>query len=340
MSRWVEALVACVAAFCATGVAAQERYPGIGRLATPAEIRAWDIDVRPDFKGLPAGSGSVSKGRDVWDAKCASCHGTFGESNEVFTPIIGGTTKEDVKTGRVKALTNPETPRTTLMKLGTISTLWDYINRAMPWTAPKTLTIEEVYAVTAYILNLGDLVPDDFVLSDRNMAEVQKLLPNRDGFTRDHGLWDIRGKPDVKNVACMKNCAGEVQVVSQLPEIAKDAHGNLAAQNRTFGPVRGIQTVSAKLPQAPQAKPAADPKAMATSAGCLACHGVSTKSVGPAFTEIASKYGKDSDAHAKLIAKVKAGGAGAWGSVPMPPQPQLKDDELKAMVGWILNGAK
>jgi cytochrome c len=276
----------------------------------------------------------------VWDAKCASCHGTFGESNEVFTPIVGGTTKEDMKAGRVKSLTNPETPRTTLMKLATISTLWDYINRAMPWTAPKTLSVEEVYAVTAYILHLGDIVPDDFVLSDRNMADVQKLLPNRNGFSREHGLWSIRGKPDVKNVPCMKNCQAEVQIVSQLPDQAKDAHGNLAAQNRTFGPVRGIETAAAEMARVPQAKTEADPKALAASAGCLACHGVSTKSIGPAFTEIAQKYGNESSAHAKLAGKVRTGGSGAWGAVPMPPQPQLKDDELKAMVGWILSGAK
>ncbi|HSW83104.1 MAG TPA: c-type cytochrome, partial [Usitatibacter sp.] len=67
-------------------------YEGVGRPATPAEIAAWDIDVRPDFKGLPPGSGSVQQGQKVWDAKCASCHGTFGESNEVFTPLVGGIT--------------------------------------------------------------------------------------------------------------------------------------------------------------------------------------------------------------------------------------------------------
>ena len=70
--------------------------------------------MRPDFKGLPPGSGSVQKGQKVWDDKCASCHGTFGESNEVFTPIVGGTTAEDIKRGRVKSLTAGE-QRTTLM---------------------------------------------------------------------------------------------------------------------------------------------------------------------------------------------------------------------------------
>ena len=69
---------------------------GIGRAATPKEIAAWDIDVRPDFKGLPKGSGSVAQGMDIWEGKCAQCHGIFGESNEVFSPLVGGTTAEDV----------------------------------------------------------------------------------------------------------------------------------------------------------------------------------------------------------------------------------------------------
>ena len=141
---------------------ASEKYPGIGRVATPSELAAWDIDVRPDFKGLPAGSGSVAQGMDVWEAKCSSCHGVFGESNQVFSPIVGGTTAEDVKTGRVARLTDQAYPgRTTLMKVPTLSTLWDYINRAMPWNQPKSLTKDEVYAVLAYLLNLGNIVPDN-----------------------------------------------------------------------------------------------------------------------------------------------------------------------------------
>ncbi|MCV4754288.1 hypothetical protein OFC37_33005, partial [Escherichia coli] len=76
-----------------------------------------------------------------------------------------------------------------MMKLATVSTLWDYIHRAMPWTAPKSLSVEEVYAVTAYILHLGGVVPEDFVLSDRNIAEVQARLPNRNGMQTQHGMW-------------------------------------------------------------------------------------------------------------------------------------------------------
>ena len=126
------------------------RYSNIGRQATQAEVAAWDIDVRPDFKGLPKGSGSVAQGQDIWEAKCASCHGVFGESNEVFTPIIGGTTLEVIKRGRVNALIDRKHPqRTTFMKLATLSTAFDYIYRAMPWNAPRTLSVDETYSTLA-----------------------------------------------------------------------------------------------------------------------------------------------------------------------------------------------
>jgi cytochrome c len=162
----------------------------VGRPATVKEVAAWDIDVRPDFKGLPAGSGSVAQGQDLWEAKCASCHGVFGESNEVFSPLVGGTTKDDIKTGNVANLKRADFPgRTTMMKVATVSTLWDYINRAMPWTAPKSLKPDEVYAVTAYLLSLADVVPENYVLTDKNIAEAQKRMPNRNGMTTKHAMW-------------------------------------------------------------------------------------------------------------------------------------------------------
>ena len=207
-------------------------YPGIGRNATPKEVAAWDIDVRPDFKGLPKGSGTVAKGQDVWEAKCAQCHGIFGESNEVFNPLVGGTTAEDVKSGRVAKLKDPDGGRTTFMKVASLSTVWDYINRAMPWTAPKSLSTDEVYSVTAFLLNLAGVVPDNFTLSDKNIGEVQARMPNRNGMQTRHAMWpgsEFGGtkRPDTANVACMKNCATEPTVASFLPDFARDAHGNL-----------------------------------------------------------------------------------------------------------------
>jgi cytochrome c len=101
----------------------------------------------------------------------------------------------------------------------------------MPWTAPKSLTTDEVYAVLAYMLNLGSIVPDDLVLSNANIEQVQKLLPNRKGMTTDHGMWPGKligngGKPDVKAIACMKDCDVGVTIKSSLPDFARNAHGN------------------------------------------------------------------------------------------------------------------
>jgi S-disulfanyl-L-cysteine oxidoreductase SoxD len=97
------------AVFAQTQPSKTTTYPNIGRTATASEVKAWDIDVRPDFLGLPKGSGTVSKGADIWEAKCASCHGSFGEANNVFSPLIGGTTKDDIKTGRVARLNDDAT---------------------------------------------------------------------------------------------------------------------------------------------------------------------------------------------------------------------------------------
>ncbi len=332
-----------------------QSFPNIGRTATSAEISAWDIDVRPDFKGLPKGAGTVSKGQQVWDDKCASCHGSFGESNEVFTPIVGGTSKEDIKKGRVESLSNNKQPqRTTLMKVSTVSTLWDYINRAMPWTAPKSLTVEEVYAVTAYILFMGDIIPEDFALSESNISDVQKLMPNRNGMTLDHGMRDVSGKPDVKSTACMKDCSKQLQIHSSLPDIARPAHGNLQQQNRHFGAVRGADTLRPALAQAISdgsrhdltvrtAAPSAaqqDAPALAKQHGCLACHGVANKIVGPALTDIAKRYQGQVSATQQLSERVRKGSSGNWGSTPMPPQTQLSDKELSVVLQWVLEGAK
>ena len=336
-------------------------HPGIGRTATPQEVKAWDIDVRPDFKGLPSGSGTVAKGQDIWEAKCASCHGVFGESNEVFTPLVGGTTQADVKTGRVARLTDAAFPgRTTLMKVSTLSTLWDYIARAMPWNAPKSLTPDEVYAVTAFMLNLGGVVPDNYTLSDRNMAQTQALLPNRNGMTTDHGLWPGRslgngGRPDVKAVACMKDCATEPAVVSFLPDFARNAHGNLAEQNRLVGAQRGADTTRAPGVAAAgatlsaaaasiAATPVPDAKAAAAQAlarkhNCLTCHGLDNKVVGPGLKDVAQKYAGRADALAYLGQKIQRGSAGVWGPVPMPAQ-TLPAEDTRAIAQWLADGAK
>jgi cytochrome c len=363
------ALAALVLGTAAGAVAAQSTspFPGIGRAATPREVAAWDIAERPDFKGLPKGSGTVAQGMEIWEAKCASCHGVFGESNEVFSPLIGGTTKDDIKTGRVKRLTDESFPgRTTMMKVPTLSTLWDYINRAMPWNAPKSLKTDEVYAVTAYMLNMADVVPENFTLSDRNMAEVQKLMPNRNGMTADHGLWPGKGlgnggKPDIKAAACMKNCATEAKVASFLPDHARNAHGNLAEQNRMVGAQLGADTtkpaapagVATVRPAAPEARPAA-PVSPGKAAGsgaesaaalalfskhnCTACHAVDRKVLGPSMQDVAKKVASRADRVGYLNGKILGGAAGAWGAIPMPAQ-NIPRADAQALAQWVAAGA-
>ena len=362
--------------------AAAQVLPGIGRPATPKEIAAWDIDVRPDFKGLPKGSGSVARGQDIWEAKCASCHGVFGESNEVFSPLVGGTTAQDIKTGRVARLTDEGFPgRTTLMKVPTVSTLWDYINRAMPWNQPKSLQVDEVYAVTAFLLNLGGIVPDDFTLSDRNIRDVQNRMPNRHGMTTDHALWPGKGlsggKPDVKALACMRDCATEAAVASMLPDHARNAHGNLAEQNRLVGAQHGADTSrpapsastaaggpQARLPSPPSRASAQGAGATASTAAtaataaaagsastgpdisgllsrnaCTACHALDRKLVGPSFREVAQRYAGKADATAYLAGRIRNGGSGVWGQIPMPAQ-GLSAQDAQSLALWLAQGAQ
>ena len=340
-------LVALALLVAAGSALAQSTYPGIGRVATASELAAWDIDVRPDFKGLPRGKGSVAQGQDVWEAKCASCHGIFGEANSTFSPLVGGTTKDDLKSGRVARLTDPAYPgRTTLMKLSTVSTLWDYINRAMPWTAPKSLSADEVYAVTAFLLNLGGVLPDDFVLSDATMAQAQSLLPNRNGMTTDHAMWPggKPRKPDVQGSSCMKDCPVEADHASLLPDHARNAHGNLAEQNRLVGAQHGADTTRPAGAAAPAGASVAKPEPPAALAllnknGCNACHTVDTKLVGPALRDIAKKYAGQADAAAYLGGKIRAGGSGVWGPIPMPAQ-TLPEADARAIAQWLTEGAK
>jgi S-disulfanyl-L-cysteine oxidoreductase SoxD len=357
---------------------AQTKFEGVGRPATPAEVKAWDIDVRPDFKGLPKGQGSADQGEKIWELQCASCHGSFGESNEVFPPLAGYTNPKDMETGRVASLKldgNAPT-RTTMMKNSQISTLWDYINRAMPWTAPKSLKPDEVYAVTAYLLNLGNVVPFDFTLSDKNIADVQKRIPNRNGKTTSHSLWpgtefgakQVWSKPDAQGSACMKNCATDPKVASFIPDYAKDAHGNLAEQSRELGGSRGAVTLPGgqnskqKQPLAPvesrssaiklgantATQAAASTSAVALSAAdvmpslqkyaCMACHGMDNKLVGPSFKEIAAKQGKRADALSYLAGKIKNGSQGVYGQIPMPAQ-SIQEAEAAKVAQWLVQGA-
>lgn len=339
----VAGLLAVASAFAQGGDAAP-RF-GFGVPATPQDIAVWDIDVRQDGHGVKKGRGNVQQGQAIYDAKCAVCHGTFGESNS-YLVIAGGVEPGDIKAGRASGLKSGEV-RTVGTKLNYATTLWDYIYRAMPWTAPQSLTIDENYAVTAYVLHLNEIVPADFELSDQNILTVQ--MPNRYGFTTSHGMGSVKGKPDVQGTLCMKDCAGPVKVTSELPDYARNAHGNLAEQKRELGPLRGIDTrvyepggARVALADAEGKAPASggiDAQELITRNACVVCHSVNTRIVGPSFAEISARYtgryAVRAEAEAMLVGKIKSGGSGVWGSVPMPPQSNVKDEDMKAIVKWI-----
>ena len=147
-------------------------HPKFGRPATVAEVAAADISVAPDGKTLPAGSGSVSAGKAVYEAKCQSCHGVEGKSGEgLADPLAGGI--GSLATGKPMKTVGSYWPYAT--------TLFDYTRRAMPLNAPLTLSNDEVYAVSAYILSLNGIIADDAVMDASSLPKVE--MPNRNGFT-------------------------------------------------------------------------------------------------------------------------------------------------------------
>src|ERR1700724_3481581 len=176
---------AAVVVACATCAQAQSPY-GIGRPATPAEIAGWNIDIDRYGNNLPPGSGSVSHGRKVFDQKCAACHGAQGEGG-VGNELVGGG-------GR---LATPKRIRTVGSYWPYAPTLFDYIRRAMPQNAPQSLSNEDVYAVSAYILNLNGLLAADATLDAKTLSAIK--MPNRNMFVSDP-------RPDVKNPECMTGC--------------------------------------------------------------------------------------------------------------------------------------
>ena len=194
MSKFLK-ITTALALFCSPVYA--ETF-GLGRVALPEEVAAWDKDVRPDGSGLPSGSGDVLTGEEVFADKCASCHGDFAEGVDNWPKLAGGW----------DTLADDDPLKTVGSYWPYLSTTWDYVNRSMPFGDAQSLEPDEVYAIVAYILYSNDLVDDDFVLSHETFAAFE--LPNKDGFIVDdriateHSKWV--GEP------CMENCKQEVKV--------------------------------------------------------------------------------------------------------------------------------
>ena len=150
-------------------VLAQSPKYGVGRTPTPDEIKAWDITIRPDGAGLPEGKGSAVEGKEVYARICAECHGDKGQGSE-SVPLVGG----------IGSLTTDKPLKTVGSYWPYATTLFDYVRRAMPFQATKSLSADEIYAVSAYILSLNGVVGPDDVLDAQSLPKVR--MPNRDGF--------------------------------------------------------------------------------------------------------------------------------------------------------------
>jgi cytochrome c len=171
-----------VAATTASGIVDAAEPYGFGRPATPQEIAGWDIDISPDGSGLPPGRGDVGQGEAIFAAKCASCHGAHGEGKPMDRLVGGIGTLRDKK---------PEKTVGSFWPYAT--TLFDFVRRAMPLNAPQSLTPDEVYAVSAYVLFLNGIVAQDATLDAGTLAKIK--MPNRDGFVSAYPAPSASVKP-------------------------------------------------------------------------------------------------------------------------------------------------
>jgi cytochrome c len=185
---------------------------GIGRAATPAEIAGWDIDIRPDGHGLPAGKGSVKAGEEIYMQQCAACHGEFGESAGRWPMLSGG----------AGTLATHDPVKSVGSYWPYAATLMDYIRRAMPFGNAQSLSGDALYAVTAYVLYLNDIIKDEsFELSAKNFGAIR--MPNETSF-RDDDREQAEQQFWNKD-PCMTNCApgaakvtGRARVLDVTPE--------------------------------------------------------------------------------------------------------------------------
>jgi len=179
----------------------------LGAPASADEIAGWDIDIRPDGMGLPVGSGNALDGEAEYETQCAACHGVFGEGEGRWPVLTGG-----------EGTLSDERPVKTVGSYWPYaSTLFDYIRRAMPFTAPMSLSDKQVYGITAYVLYMNEIIEEDFELSNENLATIR--MPNEDNFYVDD-------RPDVKNPRCMADCAdvSSMMLASSLSGVTPIGH--------------------------------------------------------------------------------------------------------------------
>ncbi|MGB0660618.1 MAG: c-type cytochrome [Mangrovicoccus sp.] len=292
-----------------SGDAAQSRQGGfgLGRAALPEEIASWDIDVRPDGQGLPEGKGDVWTGEEIFADNCAMCHGDFGEAVGRWPVLAGGQ----------GTLTDDRPVKTIGSYWPYLSTVFDYVNRAMPFGNAQSLSPDEVYAITAYLLYLNDIVDDDFELSHENFTDIE--MPNEANFFLDD-------RADAELAAfgaesCMENCKETVEITARAaivdvtPEDAEARKAReAAAETKEAAPVE----MAAAEPNAPAADGrSADPALIAAGEKvfkkCKACHQVgdgAQNKVGPVLNGVVGSPAGHVDGfkYSKALQDAAAGG--------------------------------
>jgi cytochrome c len=203
MSKYRDLLLG--AALVALAAPAAAEPLGLGRAALPEEIAAWDVNVMPSGEGLPPGGMSVEEGEQVFVDNCAACHGDFAEGIDNWPALAGGR----------GSLTNARPVKTVGSYWPYLSTVWDYVHRSMPYGNAQSLSTDETYGITAYILYSEGLVDYDFVLTNENFTEVR--LPNEDGFYVDDRV--ETEFPVFTAEPCMTDCKAEVAITRKASDL-------------------------------------------------------------------------------------------------------------------------
>ncbi len=215
MCAWVPKWIVIVGVIglmaAAPALVAAERY-GLGRVATPEQIAGWDIDVRPDGAGLPPDQGTVLEGEEIYLQQCAVCHGEFGEGVGRYPVLVGGEA----------SLATDDPVKTIGSYWPYATTVFDYIRRTMPFGAAQTLSNPQVYALTAFLLYMNDIVSEAFIANQSSLPQIE--MPNRRGFIPDE-------RPDVPvSAPCLSACRDDVTIVgwAQRLNITPVATANIA----------------------------------------------------------------------------------------------------------------
>jgi len=291
---------------------------GYGATPTEDEIAGWDIDVRPDGQGLPPGSGSVEDGEMLYEAKCAECHGSFGEGQGRWPVLAGG---QD-------SLTHDRPEKTVGSYWPYASTLWDYIHRAMPFYAPQSLADDEVYAIAAYILYLNDIVDDEFVLTRDNLATIE--MPNAGGF------FGPDPRPDVENPLCMENCKDPADI-----RITWDSSSLGVTPTEHFKEMDEAASAPAAGEGVVIAMSDVDPEAGARvyAQACQACHAAGL--AGAPRADDDAEWGRRAEqGWPTLVGHALNGFQGDAGYMPAKGgQAQLDDRDVAAAVAHMLRSA-